>query len=788
VIAGAQAVHNTKFFQLDGDAQASTKPAGVVSNGVEDWDTICAAHLQNPNNGNQPGPFCHPAPGVTLPSAATLADRSTFITDAFNATSDDIFKGGTDDGGIIASDGVSGSVWQWKQATPSPNKADIEQAFAAQYTCTAAKQAAGQCASGSDFLNHKYIFFGGTRFANNGDTNIGLWFFHKSVTVAGTASVTDPTTGVVSCPTTSGCGFTGGHTVGNCSLPTHPTPCTPGDLFVQSAFTSRPSIKIFEWVGPGNAIPPCITNACTLQPVSFTTPSGQTDNRCETTGTATVDQGCAIVNDQGEITSPWLFQDQSSKSPANKIESQELFEGGLDLTALGFGDECISTVLLNTRSSGSSVNSVAQDFALGQFGGCTSALSTTAAGAANNGSIGGGSVSSGTDSATLGINGVSSWTGTLTFYLCGPIASGTCNSNGVQVSTGTVTNATSQPISSASLQAGNNGTATLTSAGRYCWFASFHSNTNGVPDATDDGSANTPNAECFNVAPVTPTLTTHAVLNANGDPIPTGFKTPFGNPVFDTADLALAAKEPGTNGGNSTYPSINATNGAYAGTISFTLVGPDTASVDCSTTATGSGTNPQTVNVDTAVGNKTYGPVSFTPDHPGKFHWKATYTNTGSANNASPINDNGSCDQSREDVEIQQIPTTISTAQKVFPQDSATIGSSLAGDNLPAGGTVTFRLYGATGATTALQNCQAHGTSVGSGGLLYERSFSVAGGAPSATFDTDNQTVSINTNTTVYWRVTYATGDTAHTGRQSDCAESTQTTFVNDAGTGSVFP
>jgi hypothetical protein len=40
----------------------------------------------------------------------------------------------------------------------------------------------------------------------------------------------------------------------------------------------------------------------------------------------------------------------------------------------------------------------------------------------------------------------------------------------------------------------------------------------------------------------------------------------------------------------------------------------------------------------------------------------------------------------------------------------------------------------------------------------------------------------------VYWLVTYATGDTAHTGRQSNCAESTQTVFVNDSGDGTVFP
>src|SRR5436190_15156928 len=188
VIGSAQAVHNTKFFQLDGDAQATTQPTDVTSNGVEDWDTICAAHVGTPDPSNTPGETCHKAAGVTLPTGGTLADRSTFITDAFQAATDNIYKGGTDDGGILGSDGVGGSLWQWKEAGPSPNKADIEQAFAAQYTCTAALQTAGKCSNGSDFLGHKYVYFGGTRFANNGDTNIGLWFLHNKVTVGGANS------------------------------------------------------------------------------------------------------------------------------------------------------------------------------------------------------------------------------------------------------------------------------------------------------------------------------------------------------------------------------------------------------------------------------------------------------------------------------------------------------------------------------------------------------------------------------------------------------------------------
>jgi hypothetical protein len=141
-----------------------------------------------------------------------------------------------------------------------------------------------------------------------------------------------------------------------------------------------------------------------------------------------------------------------------------------------------------------------------------------------------------------------------------------------------------------------------------------------------------------------------------------------------------------------------------------------------------------------------------------------------------------------EDVTVRQIPTSISTAQSAYPNDSATITSSVAGDNLPSGGTVVFRLYGGTNPANALANCQAGGTTVGSGGLLYTETKNNVGGQNSVTTGTNNTSVSVNTSGTYYWLVTYATGDSAHTGRKSACAENTVLTFNNDNGPGVVFP
>jgi hypothetical protein len=272
----------------------------------------------------------------------------------------------------------------------------------------------------------------------------------------------------------------------------------------------------------------------------------------------------------------------------------------------------------------------------------------------------------------------------------------------------------------------------------------------------------------------------------------------FPGPICDKAVLGGTANKPASNGGSdpgqsdNTYASIltgNLTsNGAAAGgSITFTLAGPDTTSTVCTTATTiaSGSTNPQ--GPVAVSGNDTYyNPSGINVTSPGVYHWKASYTGDNPNTLGKTHNDN--CDQNAEDVTIQQIATSILTAQKVYPQDSATISSNVAGDNIPAGGTVTFYLY------NSLANCQLHGTTPGSGGLINSYSFSTnaSGGNPppanSETFSTNQTTDSVNSNTTVVWRVTYATGDSAHTGSQSDCAESTATTFVNDSGPGTLFP
>jgi hypothetical protein len=357
--------------------------------------------------------------------------------------------------------------------------------------------------------------------------------------------------------------------------------------------------------------------------------------------------------------------------------------------------------------------------------------------------------------AVIMITGTSTWGGTLTWYLCGPVSTDGCTNSGVQVTSRTVSN--SSPASDFV-----SGTANLTSAGRYCWTAHFEPDSTtaakGVGAGDDDGTN-----ECFTVTKVTPSLTT----NAGTSPVD------LGQAVTDSATLSGAATEPGSNGGNATYPSINATNGVYAGTITFTLKGPSTTG--CGTSpATGTGTNPQTINVDTTTGNKTYTGISFTPDSPGTFHWVATYTNTGSANNTSPVTDNAACDQAREDVVVNQVQTTISTRQFVFPQDKTTISAS-GGGNLA--GSVTFKLY------SSLANCTANGAT----GLLYSEGPLSVSGATTVSKTTNNTTYRQTADTTgIYWRVDYTSTNQAQLGSSSTCTESTAVTFSGNDGTISI--
>jgi hypothetical protein len=420
------------------------------------------------------------------------------------------------------------------------------------------------------------------------------------------------------------------------------------------------------------------------------------------------DTACGIVNDANGTAAPWPYTDKSGNS---SYLQGEFFEGGVNLTALGLGDKCFASVAAETRSS-TSTTATLKDFTLGSFGKCDSSL-TTQASVAGSTSIGTGSVSV-SDSATVSVQG-GSFTGNVQFHLRGPIGSPLEASTDVG---GPVAVSTAGPTVQSA-------TATVTASGDYCWSAHFTSTTSGVPDANDDGAN-----ECFTVNPVTPALPTTAGPNVD-----------IGSAVSDTAALSGTANKPGT-------PAINPTTagGKAGGTITFTLYGPG----NCSTVAFTSSAVP-------VSGDGSY-TASFTPTAPGTYHWAATYT--GDSPNTNGTSHNSDCSDAAEDVVVNPVPSSMTTAQSFIPNDKATVSAS-AGGNLA--GSVTFDVFESN-------DC--------SGTALYTETVSVSGASPQTVL-TSNTTKS-TTAADVSWRVAYSSTNPGQKSIPASCKEKSALAIDND--------
>jgi hypothetical protein len=650
-------------------------------------------------------------------------DFSLKTNGSFNPADNDIFTTGSKDELPI-------SGWQCKGSNNVTDKNDIMNAYSA------------QTSDGDNIL-----YFGVEKNDNTGTNNVGFWFLQDNT---------------VNCDGSEGTRtFTGAH--------------QSGDLLIVSEFDSGgrvSTIKAYEWQGGANG--------------SLDVDNPVTGGDCEAPAPAD-DDICATTNKppdgpngNGTIGTPWPTANKTD-GPGNSLRTGEFFEGGLNLTDSGFGAQCFNTFLADTRASTSTTSDL-EDFSRGSLGGCTSSTVTTPVD--NDGT----SIPSGgldipadpaeasiqvKDKATVSVTGVNPFAGTLTFHLCGPFAAGSstlCNTGGVLVDSQNIT--TNNTYTSAA--------ATVTSAGRYCWRADFDATTSGVPDSSDSRAS-----ECFVVNPRTPTLTTQA----GAGPVD------FGQPVTDKATLSNTAHKKGTGGpSGSTDGSIGTIanpvtlGGDATGTITFTLY-KDTPSDPCSVPATGTpaGGNPQTLTLgsgSTGAGNGDYGPVSFTPDAPGRYIWVADYSGD-PPNTTNP--DPSSCSDENEDVVVRQIPTEIRTKQSWYPNDTAEIKATTG--NLAPGGKVKFELF-------TNDTC--------TGAPVYSEEKTIAGGAPTEEVSTSNPnaTSSYKINTGYgdpadslvgrhSWKVVYtpAASDTAHTGKQSACdAEHFNITYTNDAGPGTNLP
>ena len=198
------------------------------------------------------------------------------------------------------------SEWVVTATDEAPDKDEILHAFAAAYND-----------SDGDFI----IYFGLDRFDASGDAQVGFWFTQDSISITGS-------------------GVDGNHQV--------------GDILVLSDFVNGGKVgdvRVFTWVGSGGSD----------GAIDEVTAAGDPD--CSAAGAG--DERCALVNLDTE-DAPWSF---TNKSGGHDFLAGEFYEGGINLTELGIEVGCISSFIVESRTS-QSTDARLKDVAMGAFPVC----------------------------------------------------------------------------------------------------------------------------------------------------------------------------------------------------------------------------------------------------------------------------------------------------------------------------------------------------------------------------------------------------------------------------------
>jgi hypothetical protein len=247
--------------------------------------------------------------------------------------------------------------------------------------------------------------------------------------------------------------------------------------------------------------------------------------------------------------------------------------------------------------------------------------------------------------------------------------------------------------------------------GNYCVGLIYTNDGNSFYSSTYSGSATN---ECFTVNPATVSISTS--LNANPIPIDTS--------TFDTATLSQASANAG-------------------GTVDYRYYG---SLSDCQTAAgafTGNNASGGTeVGQPVTVTNGSVPQsASVTFHNATTYYWAAFYS--GDPNNNPAVSD---C--TTELLVVNQGSPSMSTAQRLIPNDDATISAASAN----AGGTITFNLYSPS-------------DSLCSGTPAFTQTVNVSG---NGTYKTTNATFVASDTGTWRWQVIYS-GDPNNGGTTSAC-------------------
>jgi hypothetical protein len=409
-IAGSALAVQNLTFQLDGNAKAAD--CGPVSAGnlggtapncltqTLDWDSLFNADTS----------------AKTLPSGFT---QTTFVRDfGVNVSAQDKCSTTNRTSTIFCTADpttyATGSKdtlnitpgWQCNTDHNVNSKIDIMNGYAAAYTVANPSPDSGEAPG--DLV----LYFALEKNKDNGNNNVGFWFLQGGANCVSAGGNTP---------------WTGDH--------------QDGDILITSAFTSGggvSNIGVFKWTGGATG---CIDNPanpklCDQEPFGTGGDCKGASINPEPAICATTNSGPLITNTS--ILVPWLTSD-ATIGVGHTIVPPDFFEGAIDLTRAftGVGQtapSCFSTFIADTRSS-QSPTATLFDYARGTLGNCGATIQTTPS--LTTTSLG--STDAITDLANIagtasGGGTAPKPTGTVSFFLCGPLTSALgCTTGGTPV-------------------------------------------------------------------------------------------------------------------------------------------------------------------------------------------------------------------------------------------------------------------------------------------------------------------------------------------------------------------
>jgi len=202
------------------------------------------------------------------------------------------------------------SSWAWSAASgeQTPSKDNIRHTFGAVFT---------------DGSGHQILYFGLDREKQNGDAQVGFWLLKNKISPGAGGQFVDQ----------------------NNAVANH----TDGDLLVQSNFTKGGNISnlsIYKW------------QSGSLILIESTTPGVSTG--CNTVASGFPAGAVCVGVNSASANLSWV----------GTVEAGIFFEGGIDLTDIGFAaNSCLSEFVAETRAS-TPFDAVLKDFALGNLSTC----------------------------------------------------------------------------------------------------------------------------------------------------------------------------------------------------------------------------------------------------------------------------------------------------------------------------------------------------------------------------------------------------------------------------------